>query len=417
MITNLKFKNCFAFNDCVEMNLKADMRTKKFISNVIELKENLNILKSSVIYGPNNTGKTAFINCAEVVKCTLLNKSFNLRYNIFNENTISELSVSFISNDKEYAYDFKYDSRKREYVYERLAEKIKDKYNNDSEIVIFLKDIFNNKYECSEDKELEKIMNLTSNDNILIYTLQADKFKILSKIKNILVDFANTIEIIDMNMIPNGKTIAMLKKKNDESKKIVNFIKNADIYLEEFKYDENLKIEVNGEEIDKKILKHQDLLDQIRLVSVYNGKEFSSISYDSVGTRKISALASYIIDAIENNKTLFIDELDSSLHFKITRAIISMFNNDINKRSQIIATLHDISLLDCKKMFRKEQIWFTDKNENGTELYSLKEFTYSEKGVRDTSDIKEKYSKGEFGALPEPDLISTLLEVDMDEEV
>ena len=94
-----------------------------------------------------------------------------------------------------------------------------------------------------------------------------------------------------------------------------------------------------------------------------------------------------------------------------------MFNNDINKRSQIIATLHDISLLDCKKMFRKEQIWFTDKNENGTELYSLKEFTYSEKGVRDTSDIKEKYSKGEFGALPEPDLISTLLEVDMDEEV
>ena len=148
-----------------------------------------------------------------------------------------------------------------------------------------------------------------------------------------------------------------------------------------------------------------------------NGKEFSSISYDSVGTRKISALASYIIDAIENNKTLFIDELDSSLHFKITRAIISMFNNDINKRSQIIATLHDISLLDCKKMFRKEQIWFTDKNENGTELYSLKEFTYSEKGVRDTSDIKEKYSKGEFGALPEPDLISTLLEVDMDEEV
>ena len=43
MITNLKFKNCFAFNDCIEMNLKADMRTKKFISNVIELKENLNI--------------------------------------------------------------------------------------------------------------------------------------------------------------------------------------------------------------------------------------------------------------------------------------------------------------------------------------------------------------------------------------
>ena len=40
---------------------------------------------------------------------------------------------------------------------------------------------------------------------------------------------------------------------------------------------------------------------------------------------------------------------------KITRAIISMFNNSLNKNAQLIATLHDISLLDCKKMFRKEK--------------------------------------------------------------
>ena len=88
-----------------------------------------------------------------------------------------------------------------------------------------------------------------------------------------------------------------------------------------------------------------------------------------------------------------------------------MFNNEVNKKAQLIATLHGISLLDCKKMFRKEQIWFTDKDENGTDLYSLKEFSYAENGVRDTSNIQEKYIKGEFGAIPEPDLISTLLEV------
>mgnify|MGYP003294376242 FL=1 len=88
----------------------------------------------------------------------------------------------------------------------------------------------------------------------------------------------------------------------------------------------------------------------------------------------------------------------------------------MNKNAQLIATLHDISLLDCKKLFRKEQIWFTNKDESGTELYSLKEFSYAENGVRDTSDIKEKYSKGEFGAIPDPDLISALLEVDMNED-
>ena len=63
MITSLKFKNCFAFNNEVEMTLKADMRTKMFYCNVANINENLNVLKSAVIYGPNNTGKTTLINC------------------------------------------------------------------------------------------------------------------------------------------------------------------------------------------------------------------------------------------------------------------------------------------------------------------------------------------------------------------
>ena len=150
-------------------------------------------------------------------------------------------------------------------------------------------------------------------------------------------------------------------------------------------------------------------MDQARLTSVYKGKNVPSI-LDSLGTRKITALASYVIEAIEEGKTLVIDELDSILHFKITRAIIGMFNNEANKKAQLIATVHDTSLLDCKRMFRKDQIWFTGKDENGTDLYSLKEFSYEKDGIRESTDLFEKYSKGLFGAVPEPDLISLLLE-------
>ena len=68
-------------------------------------------------------------------------------------------------------------------------------------------------------------------------------------------------------------------------------------------------------------------------------------------------------------------------------------------------------------MFRKEQIWFTDKNDEETDLYSLKDFSYEQSGIRgDTSDIQDRYSKGAFGAIPDPDLIVTLLEEDADEE-
>lgn len=416
MLTSLKFNNCFAFNNSIEMNLKADMRTKKFASNVININEKLNVLKSAVIYGPNNTGKTTLINSIKAIKRTLENKDIRLDSNIFVDSPICDAGMSFIHEEKEYSYEFKFDCREHLYLYEKMVEILRDQHGNETEKLIFIKDTISNHYECPEDENLEKILNITSNNNILIYTVQIEKFAILQKIKEILLSVANSLVIIDMNRIPNSKTIEMLKNKDKETEKIVNFIKNADIYLDDYRYEENLKLEIDGKEADEKVLKDQSFIDQIRLVSVYKGQSVPSIMFDSLGTRKIVALASYIITAIEEGKTLIIDELDSSLHFKITRAIISMFNNEINTSAQLIATLHDISLLDCKKLFRKEQIWFTNKDETGTELYSLKEFSYAENGVRDTSDIKEKYSKGEFGAIPDPDLISALLEVDMNED-
>ena len=87
-----------------------------------------------------------------------------------------------------------------------------------------------------------------------------------------------------------------------------------------------------------------------------------------------------------------------------------MFNNELNTSAQMIFTVHDINLMDCKRLFRKEQIWFVDKDENGVYVYSLADFT-AENGVRDTSDIIEKYRKGAFAALPDPELINSLLNI------
>lgn len=417
MITGFKFNNCFAFDKEVEMNLRADMRTKRFFSNVSNINESLNVLKSIAIYGPNNTGKTSFINCVRAIKNTIQDKVIALNANIFTGSKLCYEAMSFIYKDEEYNYEYKYDCEKRLYVYEKMSSISRDVHGNESEHLIFLKDTINEKYECPLDLNLQSVLNIASTNNILIYTVQIEKFEILQRIKEILTSIADSIEIVDMNNIPNAKTIEILKNKSKEEKKVVDFIKKADVYLDDYKYKENILFEIDGKEADEKILKNQNLMDQIRLVSVYKGKEVPSIIFDSLGTRKIVALASYVITAINEGKTLIIDELDSSLHFKVTRAIIGMFNNEINQNAQLIATLHDISLLDCKKMFRKEQIWFTDKNEDGTELYSLKEFSYDQTGIRDTTDISDKYSKGVFGAIPEPDLISTMLEVDMDEEM
>ena len=204
-----------------------------------------------------------------------------------------------------------------------------------------------------------------------------------------------------------------MKNQNDIQRKVVEFIKNSDLYMDDFEYVDidkiRVKMDSDEEKPEEKALDiPEQIMDQIRLVSVYRGVAVPSVLFDSTGTKKIAALASYIIEGIEQGRILVVDELDSSIHFKLTRAIVAMFNNELNTNAQMIFTVHDINLMDCKKMFRKEQIWFVHKNDTGIYVYSLAEFT-AQQGVRDTTDIMEKYRKGVLGALPDPELIRSLL--------
>ena len=218
-----------------------------------------------------------------------------------------------------------------------------------------------------------------------------------------------------MNNIPLKRTINLMKDQNNLQRKVVEFIKNSDLYMDDFEYVDMNEIRVKmGSDEEKPEEKALDIpeqiMDQIRLVSVYRGVPVPSVLFDSTGTKKIAALASYIIEGIEQGRILVVDELDSSIHFKLTRAIVAMFNNELNTNAQMIFTVHDINLMDCKKMFRKEQIWFVHKDEKGVYVYSLAAFT-AQQGVRDTTDIMEKYRKGVLGALPDPELIRSLLDL------
>ena len=56
------------------------------------------------------------------------------------------------------------------------------------------------------------------------------------------------------------------------------------------------------------------------------------------------------------------------------------------------------------------QIWFVHKDESGVYVYSLGDFT-TQQGVRDTTDIMEKYRSGALGALSDPELINLLLDM------
>ena len=411
MLIELRAKNCFSFSDEIRFSTKADMRNKKFSSNV-HTENNFNILKTVGIYGPNNAGKTCLVKCIRSAKNILLNQKPRIMPNIFQESTICQLGITFLEEGREFSYDFWYDDKKEEYPYEKFAEITKDQYGNEKETVWLLKDIINGNCQYG-DEDLLKMMPLISQSNLLFYLVDSSKFQQLAEMKRIVTKFASRIDIVNMNNIPLKRTINLMKNQNDLQRKVVEFIKNSDLYMDDFEYVDMDKIRVkmdsDEEKPEEKALDiPEQIMDQIRLVSVYRGVAVPSVLFDSTGTKKIAALASYIIEGIEQGRILVVDELDSSIHFKLTRAIVAMFNNELNTNAQMIFTVHDINLMDCKKMFRKEQIWFVHKNDTGIYVYSLAEFT-AQQGVRDTTDIMEKYRKGVLGALPDPELIRSLL--------
>jgi AAA15 family ATPase/GTPase len=97
-----------------------------------------------------------------------------------------------------------------------------------------------------------------------------------------------------------------------------------------------------------------------------------------------------------------IDELEESLHIQMQKTLLREFFEHSNQ-SQIIFTTHNVQLLE-EKIFRRDEIWFTEKSTDGaSELFSLADF--KPKPRKDKSLING-YLNGAFGALP---LIGDLL--------
>lgn len=415
MLVSLKFNNAYIFSQETRFSLKADMRNKRLSSNVIETSVD-SVLKSACIYGSNNSGKTCLVRIIRALWSVILSQPGDVTPNLFSNNSVVSISCVFIQDEKEWEYSFSLDTKTMEFIFERFVRIDYDQYRNSKEIVYFERDFINQKF-YTKDASLQPSIHLMGRKNILIHVVDVATLPYLEEARNVLMNFANKIVIVDMNNIPLDNTIMMLKNHDSLQKDIVSFIKNADLDLEDFKYEEkNLPFKLPEQKPSEDVIAmqiKQSFEDTLRLTSVYKGVPLPSLLFDSTGTKKIAALASYVVSALKNGLILVVDELDSSIHFKLTRSIVSMFNNELNDKAQLIFTAHDVSLMDCKKLFRKEQIWFVHKDEEGVYLYSLADFTAKD-GVRDTTDIIEKYNRGVLGAIPDPDMIETLLQVKND---
>ncbi|WP_298369150.1 ATP-binding protein [Azospirillum sp.] len=118
---------------------------------------------------------------------------------------------------------------------------------------------------------------------------------------------------------------------------------------------------------------------------------------ESHGTVRFFNLSGPVLMALQTGACLCIDELDSSLHTLLSRAIIRLFMDPKTnpKGAQLLFTTHDTNLLSTE-VLRRDQVWLTEKDTAGaTHMYSLADFKLSAK-----ADIEKLYLEGRFGGLP-----------------
>jgi AAA15 family ATPase/GTPase len=136
--------------------------------------------------------------------------------------------------------------------------------------------------------------------------------------------------------------------------------------------------------------------DKMAVEDVY----FSMDVDESYGTKKFFALTGPVLDSLEKGQVLIVDELDSKLHPNLVCKIVSLFNSKEHnpKNAQLIFNTHDTNLLNSG-LFRRDQIWFTEKNKYGeAKLFSLADFKSGE--VRKNETFEENYIRGKYGGVP-----------------
>lgn len=130
---------------------------------------------------------------------------------------------------------------------------------------------------------------------------------------------------------------------------------------------------------------------------------YLDLGMESVGTQRLLVMLSLAYRALDAGAPLVIDELDVSLHTLASASVLQLFcSPETNPNgAQIIAMIHDTNLMKWAGL-RRDQLWFTEKDDAGaTLLYPLTDIR-----TRRGDNLEKGYLQGRYGAVPFDDPIS-----------
>lgn len=403
MLIEFRVKNFYSIQDKQIFSLVTSSQ-KEHKNNTFTLKnDNLTLLKSAAIYGANAAGKSNLIKAFSVMKEIVLKSAMVQRGEKLptlpfllgdDKDKVSEFELSFIAQNIKYTYGF---STSQEQIFNEWLFA----YPNGRMKKLFTRtfDIKTKQY-TYEDRNLtgeKKLWENSTRENALFLStaiqLNSQQLKpvfdwfFCLNISTDSGDFANSINV----------TIDMFKK---QPKELIEYLKAVDLDIESLKIDEQdfePKLPFNIPKEHREKFKQTRFLIQTTHLNQKGKAVDFDVNLESDGTQKFFAFLGPALNTLDRGTILIIDELHNHLHPAMTKFIINLFHNEkINKKNaQLIFTTHETSILH-KDIFRKDQIYFCEKQNKASKFYSLSDF----KGLRENIDYEKSYLLGRFGALP-----------------
>lgn len=438
MLVNITVENFKSFDKKEELSMISSSKIQENKSHRIKIKQT-NLLKNAVIYGANASGKSNLVKSLEFIKTVIMEglplESVNdyCRNKDSNKDRESVFELQFTVGDKFYAYGFAAVLSKRkiieEWLYElmqdgnannlfsrdggnmpkigegiRLSSAEKNRFNvyaedfTGNETGLFLTEMNRGKRYEDNSKFIffKKVFDWLINNIIIINPdrgISSDEVyytkESLDTVSKLIETFDTGVNEINIKEITQEELSKMIPKdvlsNIFESVKLKMQLENLKKIQMTWRIAEgffNIRIRENSEpEITTIILKH--------------GKSIFEFSEESDGTKRLFDLI-YMLMIKQDDIVFIVDELERSLHPKLTEYFIEMFmESHKEERIQLIFTTHENTIMD-KKIFRRDEIWFIERdNNNVSVIYSLDKFK-----ERYDKKLSKAYLDGRYGAIP-----------------
>lgn len=395
MLIQFSVENYLSLKEKVVLSMLAS-NDIEHIEHLITSKKKESYLKAAVIYGANASGKSNVLNAFWfMVNYVLTSHEKQLHKPIdripfkFDKATLekpSSFEVIFTIDDIRYVYGFS--ATDKEVVEEYLYY-----YPNGRQAIIFERKN-TNEYRFTVDVDEQMTLRDRTSANKLYLSVASNwNYK---KVVPVFGWFASC-KILTKNSVADAYGVDAEQLRDDEYRSVIEaMLRVADFGIQ--------SLQIREVENVKRMAKTEEEyinIDAIHLVQDEDGNTHPfalNMTEESDGTNSYFKLVGIVKNVLDKGGLLVADEMDAHLHPLLMKHLVMLFNSETYNPNgaQLIFTSHNTNLLDLD-VFRRDQIWFTEKDEKcvATDLFSLYDFS-----VRKDAKVEKGYLIGRYGAIP-----------------